>query len=191
MNEIRKDIVWLEWEYMVSNMWNVKSLDRKVYKEYRKRNWEVYMWHHIIKGKILSQTNTHGYLSVRINNNRMLVHRLVYCTFNDIDIKFKWQKSNTIICHINDNKKDNRLENLFLWTQCDNIRDCISKWRRKCWIIRKEKIWFDDVIPIKEKYNELKSIYKVADIYWVSYATISRVINNKIWNMDIRVLKDI
>lgn len=31
MKEIRRDIKWYEWKYMVSNLWSVKSLSRLIH----------------------------------------------------------------------------------------------------------------------------------------------------------------
>lgn len=76
-----------------------------------------------------------------------------------------------------------------MWTQKDNMQDCAKKGRIRHWIVEKNKIWFDDIEEIKKKYKELWSIYKVAPFFNVSYATISRAINWKIWNMSNRKIK--
>lgn len=43
-----------------------------------------------------------------------MVHRLVYCVFNNIDLLFTGHNTKNLICHINDIRNDNRLENLFI-----------------------------------------------------------------------------
>jgi hypothetical protein len=181
MKEIRKDIKWYEWVYQVSSFWNVRSLDRiqKIYQKDRcGRNIEV---NRRVKWKLLRNTiHNSWYCRLSIWEKWYLLHRLVFCTFNDLSLEFKWQKSNTLICHKNDIKTDNRLDNLFLWTQQDNVDDMIRKWRKVQWKLKKVKIWYDDIENIKSEYKRLWSIYKVAPLFWVSYATISRVINWKI-----------
>lgn len=136
--------------------------------------------------KILNFSDVQWYKRVSFSdwkqkNSHFLVHRLVYCVFNNISLKFEWHKSKTLILHKNDKRDDNRLENLFIGSQKDNINDMISKWRMKRWRANRVKIWFSDLTEIKQKYEELGSIYKVAPLFWVSYATISRALNWKIW----------
>lgn len=181
MQEVRKDIIWYDWLYQVSNLWRVKSLDRVILIKQRDRVWRNIQVNRKIKWIILENTIHHSwYCRLSIWNRWYLVHRLVFCTFNNLSLDFLWQKSNTLVCHKNDIKTDNRLENLFLWTQQDNIDDMMKKWRRVQWRILKIKIWYEDVENIKSEYKRLWSIYKVAPLFWVSYATISRVINWKI-----------
>ena len=173
-------------------MGRVKRLPYRWIHEYMPRWWEKNWKSKIVKErytteKIMKWHSLWWYRRVSLcdwgqKSTLFLIHRLVYFTFNSIDRKFLWQKTNTLVLHKNDIRDDNRLDNLFLWTQDDNIYDMIRKWRHRTWRSKKVKIWFDDVQWIKEKYNEIKSIYKVATLYWVSYATISRVINWKAWN---------
>lgn len=187
MKEIWKDIPWFEWKYQVSSLWRVKRLSYKWVHSYKLR-WSGKV-HNIIKKsneKIMTFSNVDWYSRVWLcigkqKRKHYLVHRLVYCVFNDISLEFLWQKSKTLILHKNDIRSDNRLENLFIWTQKDNMQDMVSKWRWRCWFVRKVKIWFDDIPEIKRKYKELWSIFKVAEIFWVSGATISRALNWKIW----------
>lgn len=160
MKEIWIDIVEYEWKYQVSNKGNIKSL---------------------IKNRYLKTYGQDGYKRVNLNWKCYLVHRLVYMSFNNLPLMFKWQNTKTLVLHKNDNRDDNRLENLFLWNQTDNMRDMLKKWRRRTWKTMKIKIWYSDIDEIKCLYNKWKTIYEIGDIYWVSYATISRVINNKIW----------
>ncbi len=175
MKEIWKDIKWYEWMYQVSNLGDIKSLSR-----YR----NLSKWPYKTKSFIMKQSVKNGYNMITLNKNGFKktypVHRIVYCVFNNIDYVFKNHK--WFVCHKNDIRDDNRLENLFYWTQEDNVVDMMRKGRQRRGKIKKIKIWFEDISKIKEKYQELKSIYKVADCFWVSYATISRALNWKIWN---------
>jgi hypothetical protein len=158
--EIWKDVIGYEWKYMISNKWNVLSL---------------------ISNKLLSFSDVDWYKRVWFWSKSYLVHRIVFCSFNNLSLEFKWQRSKTLVLHKNDIRHDNRLENLFLWTQKDNVRDMMDKWRMRRGRVQKVKIWFDDIPEIRKKYEELKNIYKVAPLFWVSYATISRALCGKIW----------
>lgn len=55
-----------------------------------------------------------------------LVSRLVYLLHNNLPLTTK-----DFVCHKDDNPSNNVLENLFLWTQSDNMKDCRNKWRLK------------------------------------------------------------
>lgn len=194
--EIWVDVSWYEWKYQVSNLWRVKSLPYE-YELNRMPRWWEKSWKKMIyekryaKERILPTSDLDWYRRVHLSiwkwkSKCYLVHRIVYLSFNNLPLLWLWQKSKTLILHKNDIRDDNRLDNLFIWTQDDNIKDMMDKWRHKNWVVRKVKIWFDDINKIKEKYAELKSIYKVAPLFWVSYSTISRAINWVNWNMEKR-----
>ena len=100
MQEIWKDIVGYEGLYQVSNLGNVKSLDR-IQSDGRKR-----------KSRILKQwqrgTNKHKVIDLWKNSNRFVisVHKLVYITFkDDYDEKL-------MIHHIDHNMYNNCIDNL-------------------------------------------------------------------------------
>lgn len=107
MQEIWKDIPWYEWLYQVSNLWNVKSLERykqnyskkQLVKEKIKNIFDNWKWYKIV--------------SLYKNNKSELlyIHRLVISAFlqnseNKKQVNHKdWDKSN------------NKLENLE-WCSC-------------------------------------------------------------------------
>jgi len=74
-------------------------------------------------------------------------HRLVYCTFNDINLEFTGMNTVNCVCHKDDNPLNNRLENLFIATQAGNIKDMDSKGRR---------VFRANVIEDKEKFILLR-----------------------------------
>lgn len=196
--EIWKDIPWYEWKYQVSDKGSVKSLSRTqetiirvrchsertyIQKKYRE---EIIMKHQILKW---------WYWRITLwKNKSYLVHRLVYCTFNNKSLDFIDHQS--IICHIDDNKNNNNLENLYLWTQKENVQDSIrngthNAWSRKWqWLWRKRelekrsvgRLEYSDVIKIRAEWiKDWENAKIVWQRYWVSNATICRILNNKIW----------
>lgn len=107
--EIWKDIAGFEGLYQVSNLGNVRSLDRV---DGRGRN---------IKGFLRRQVlNKNGYLYVNLSKhgkpNNYSVHRLVATAF----VNNPAHKET--VNHINENKTDNRAENLEWVTLIENLR---------------------------------------------------------------------
>ena len=102
MEEIWKDIEGYEGLYQVSNLGRVKSAPRRGTKG----------------GLLKNSKNTGGYYFVGLYKdnilNRVLVHRIVYETFVGLI------PDSLEINHINENKADNRLENLNLMTPKEN-----------------------------------------------------------------------
>ena len=109
--EIWKDINGFEGLYQVSNLGRVKSPQKIVYR--KTGGYNVY------KERIIAQeTVKGGYYRVHLFKNgkgsHLLVHRLVYAAFcGEIP-------PGTQVNHINEDKSDNRLENLNLMTPKDN-----------------------------------------------------------------------
>ena len=125
LKEIFKDIPWYEWLYQVNNIWEVKSLPRI------KKN---HQWKHITKERLLKPWLTiHGYKQVSLSKKGtkiFRVHRLVAAAFMWLNLyeDKKW-KHWTCVCHKNDIRTDNRIENLFIGTHKDNMVDMKLKWR--------------------------------------------------------------
>ena len=105
MCELWKDISSYKGLYQVSNMGRVKSLN------YRRSGEEKIMKLH---------THRDGYLTVRLVKNRIVktykVHRLVLMSFNPIDNMEKLD-----VNHIDENKTNNKLENLNWMNRKENI----------------------------------------------------------------------
>lgn len=100
-------------DYFVSNMGNVFSVRRSPQRNPQSKLYKLKPW----------DKHPTGYLNIGMYNEPGIknktyrrVHRLVWEAFNG-----KIPKG-YVIDHINNNKKDNRLENLQLMTVGDNIR---------------------------------------------------------------------
>ena len=112
--EVWKDIKGYEKFYMVSSYGRVKSLSRTIKHPYSNNGGYK-------KGKILKQQlNTNNYYRVYLCKygvkKRFYVHRLVISSFLPNPL------GKLEINHINENRKDNRLENLEWSTKKENMR---------------------------------------------------------------------
>ena len=113
MKEIFKDIPGYEGLYQVSNLGKVKSLRRKIY---------VNSGFYLSVEKILKQSiSIRGYyLTTLTKNNKSItksVHSLVAMAFLD----HTPNGNKIVVDHIDNNKKNNRLENLQIITHRENV----------------------------------------------------------------------
>lgn len=178
MKEIWNDIVGYEGYYQVSNLGNVKSLDRLIIYSNDKLNRKG-----LFKGLLLNkQTCSWGYFVVKLTKNSKsiyyYVHRLVASAF--IGNKHNHPQVN----HINGIKNDNRVKNLE-WCTCEyNIRHSKEIGIRTYQHVIgsrniKAKLTEDDIREIR-RCNDMKKI-ELAKKYGVSYSTIKRILNKSSW----------
>lgn len=190
--EIRVPIVWYEWLYEVSNLWNVYSIERKRDTNVKKRWSNQYFNRELkTKGVKLKAVIAHWYYRVSLNKDgkakHFVVHRIVACSFKWIWLDFKWRDH--VVCHIDDNKLNNSVHNLYIWTQKQNLADAKRNWikvwwsRSIAWIERRSKITMDKANEIRSKYTNNDNLIEVWKIYWVSKDTISKILRNKIWKV--------
>lgn len=156
--EIWKDIPGYEWKYQVSSLWNVKSPE-KFSKIGRKLKW-----------KMLKQTLwTNGYLYIKLywnNKKNYVVQRLVWFTFLWLDLEWKWYKESLCVCHRDDNPLNNRLDNLFLWTQKDNMNDMYKKLRN--WHTSKRVIQFTKEWEFIKEWDSMSDASNILNInQWI------------------------
>jgi hypothetical protein len=148
-----KEIPLYENRYLINKEGNVKSL----------------LTDKLLEENISKKFNT--YKSVKLidkNGKRKgyLIHRLVYQTFNG-----KINR-NMVIDHINKNKQDNRLENLRMITQTENVKNC------------EKIITNNNLIQTNENFINISTKYKS---YNFSNYEINE--NGEIKNKHLKILK--
>ncbi len=141
-----RDVVWYEWIYQVSNMWNVKNILKNSYMS-KQDNWK---WYKFVNLSYLWWTK------------RKYIHRLVLISFL---WSFPPEKETN---HKNWIKSDNRLENLEFVTKCENQQHSIKvlwkKWPKtylwKFWKEHNRSIW---VIQLDKNNNIIKEFWSMKE----------------------------
>jgi len=170
--DIWKDIPGYEWIYQVSNLWNVRGLDRKWTK------WSL------LRGQVRKDWYKHINLSLKGKRKKLLVHRLVYLTFNNLPLKFEWPITKTLVLHRDDNPWNNHIDNLFLWTQKENMQDCSKK--QRIYVRKGEESNFSKLTNKKVKLIRLmismwEPLKFIASHWEVNIETIRHIKNWRSW----------
>lgn len=144
--EIWKDIKGYEGMYQVSNMGNVKSLERL-----------DSIGRHL-KGKLKKQSfDDKGYYQLSLSKNGVIKIRRVHQLVAESFLNHTKCGYDLVINHINLNHQDNRIENLEIVTQRDNANKkhitSTSKYTGVCW--SKEKRKWRASINLKYKQSHL------------------------------------
>ena len=104
-----------------------KTINNKLFKKYDdsyyvSRDGDVYS---VKRSKLMKwDIDKNGYLRLHIHGKPMKIHRLVYLTWVTRDLK------NQQINHVDDNKMNPSVSNLYLGNQKQNIQDCIRNGHR-------------------------------------------------------------
>lgn len=172
--EIWKAISGYEGLYEVSSLGRVRSKDRFITNENDKTA--------LHKGRVISPgKRPNGYLFVGLSKsgkrNLLAVHRLVAIEFLPCSNNETLQ-----VNHINENKEDNRLENLEWCTAKENIRHSVNTGKQTGRNPNKRK----KLTP--EKVNQIVGLAQdgvthrsIALKYGVSKTMITKVVNNQLW----------
>ena len=179
--EIWKDIQGYEGLYQVSNIGNIKSLDRTV-----GENRTPYLK----KGRILKAWKYNGYLCVNLcgegKNVKLKVHRIVAETFIDNP------KNKKEVNHINGNKTDNRVENLEWCSHKENIQHAFRTGLRKTGTnATNSKLSVDDINYIIKNIRLKSHKYgarAMARKYNVCYSTITQILHGKTYIKEAQAL---
>ena len=159
-----RDVVGYENLYQVSNLGNVKSLDRVIDTKRGVRTFE---------GRMLKQCKLKiGYMSVGLSKDgklkTMYVHRLLMEAFYGLDA------DKVCVNHINGDRSDNRIENLEWVTYLENLTHAIDI--LKSTTIRKKIGKFNKNNKLIKEYKSLKD---AAEDNKIAPANISVACNNK------------
>lgn len=172
MQEIRKEIPRLpDGKYRVSDLGRVKS-NRWVMK-FESNHY----WHQRIKLY---------WPWWRYDVRHYQVHRLVYCVFNGLDYN-EWldtdmSKCSMLVLHKDNNPLNNRLDNLYTWTQKDNMSQCKNDWRfvyNKWW--GKNKLKKETVVKVKKYLREWMRWADVANMLWLKRTTVYGIKTWRSW----------
>lgn len=174
LKEIWHDVIGYEGLYKVSNLGNVKMLQRLLPDK------------RILKEKFLKQQiQRNGYLLVGLRKEGkqkfISVHRIVASAFIP-NIENKKQ-----VNHIDGNKLNNKVNNLEWVTASENIKHAYKTGLKHTLIGElngNSKIKKVDVDFIRKNYKPYDRIFsrkKLAEMFNISIATVKKILSNDLW----------
>lgn len=169
MTEIWKDITNYEDNYQISNLGNVRSKDRTIYRvDGRKKT--------ILGQPMKLSVDSCGYYKVNLRKNNKLntarVHKLVANHF------LKREMGKNIVNHKDGNKLNNCVDNLEFVTLSENTLHAIYILKKDFTKTKLEKKQPIISIENNEIYRFFESISKAVKFYNISSRTIGRKLNN-------------
>jgi hypothetical protein len=177
--EVWKDIPEYEGLYQVSNLGNVKRLANEVWVNKNGGYFRTYPEEEL--KPIISPS---GYYHVNLYKNKKLktfrINRLVLMTFD------RMPEKGELSMHLDNNKLNNRLDNLKWGTCRDNVKQmhqegrnaCVNGSRNPMAITNEEEV---AKIKILYKYDNL-SISEIAKIHNKKYHFVYEIVKNLKWN---------
>lgn len=148
MKEIWKDIPGYEGRYKASNLGRIKSMN--------------YLGHEGNEQILKPNITNLGYNRVELINKKYLLHRVIAMTF------LQEYNEELTIDHINNNPNDNRLENLRVCTQKENVYNLNSN------ICKPVRIYFNN-----NTIKEFKSAAEADRYLGAPFSTVSTRIRRK------------
>ncbi|MCS6281451.1 MAG: HNH endonuclease [Dolichospermum sp.] len=129
----------------------------------------------MLTGKILKQSNSNGYRSVRLTKDKKRsvgsVHRIVASSFLDLCDKKKE------VNHRNGLKNDNRIENLEWCNRKENVDHSIKHGL----VNYAKKLDEFKVLAIHTFFISGKNLTEISKLYGISVSTVHEIVNNKTW----------
>lgn len=177
--EIWKDITDFEGYYQVSNLGRVRSLDREILYN---RGQTPYLAKR--NGRVLKPTTSNAYcevtLTVGYKKEYKLIHRLVAETF----IPNPYNKPQ--VNHIDENKLNNRVDNLEWVTALENQQHALTNGARPYGINSyNSKIDREDCKKILKLFYKYKlNAEEIAEVYNCSAGLILNIKDGKTWHFD-------
>lgn len=119
-----------------------------------------------------------GYGRIVIENKPIGAHRYSYMMFNDVT----YLSRDDVICHTCDNPPCVNPDHLFLGTDAINSDDKVTKGRQaKGGQLPQTKLTVEDVLAIRQQVSDGISQTDLCVKYNMSSASISRIVNRKVW----------
>lgn len=173
MNEIWKDIIWYEWKYKISNLWEVKSINynnqriEKILKRWIGKDWHSQI--NLCLNWVPLSTNISRLVGINFIPNP---NNLPFVLHKDETLDENWALYNWE-------------DNLYWWTHSDNMQDKHRKWRANNLFQNKHpwkwKFWKDHHMSKKvDQYTKdgvfVKTWDSIMDIkreLWIDTSSIS------------------
>jgi len=169
MKEIWRDITWVNlWLYQWSNLWNIKSIN----------------YNNTKKAQVMKLSFSTWRMKVHLRAWTFQVSRLVANAFRNFDLKTPQKEA--VILHLDNDVKNNRLDNLKIDTQSENTKQCIKEKRGKQFWKKGEAHWYSkltevEVLEIRELYWPWMWYRRLWQKYKVSKTNIYDIVKRNIW----------
>lgn len=175
--EVWRDIPGFEGYYQASNMGRIKSLSRQIF--ISKSNRSIGYYRRVNERFLKPGLTSNGYFSctlwVEHESHQQTIHSLVLESFSGL------RPDGLYGCHKDDDKTNNRLENLYWGTPKENSGDKIingnQPYGEKC---QSSKLIAADVINIRQM-AKTKTAKELSEKYGVLQPQIWRIIHRKQW----------